>query len=70
MLGGLKNDEALKHYELVHFQPFDPVHKRTEATVKGPDGKEFKVAKGAPQVILELSANAAQVKDRCREGRQ
>jgi H+-transporting ATPase len=63
VLGGLKNDEALKHYELVHFQPFDPVHKRTEATVKGPDGKAFKTAKGAPQVILELSANAAQVKD-------
>lgn len=47
---------------MVHYQPFDPVHKRTEATVKGPDGKEFKVTKGAPQVILELSANAAQVK--------
>ena len=45
-----------------HFQPFDPVHKRTEATVKAPDGKTFKVTKGAPQVILELSANAAQVK--------
>ena len=38
------------------------MHKRTEATVKGADGKEFKVTKGAPQVILELSANAAQVK--------
>ena len=48
---------------MVHFQPFDPVHKRTEADVKGPDGKEFKVAKGAPQVILELSDNAAKVKD-------
>ena len=47
---------------MVHFQPFDPVHKRTEATVKGTDGKEFKVTKGAPQVILELSANAGQVK--------
>src|ERR1700693_3207094 len=62
VLGGLKNDQALKGYEVVHFQPFDPVHKRTEATVKGTDGKEFKVAKGAPQVILELSANAGQVK--------
>src|ERR1700693_3231489 len=61
VLGGLKNDQALKGYEVVHFQPFDPVHKRTEATVKGADGKEFKVAKGAPQVILDLSANAAQV---------
>jgi H+-transporting ATPase len=62
VLGGLKNDQALKGYQVVHFQPFDPVHKRTEAAVKGTDGKEFKVTKGAPQVILELSANAAQVK--------
>jgi H+-transporting ATPase len=62
VLGGLKNDQALKGYQVVHFQPFDPVHKRTEATVKGMDGKEFKVTKGAPQVILELSANAGQVK--------
>ncbi len=28
--------------------------KRTEAIVEGPDGKQFKVAKGAPQVILNL----------------
>jgi H+-transporting ATPase len=62
VLGGLKNDQALKCYQVVHFQPFDPVHKRTEAAVKGPDGKEFKVTKGAPQVILDLSANARQVK--------
>ena len=62
VLGGLKNDQALKGCQVVHFQPFDPVHKRTEATVKGADGKEFKVTKGAPQVILELSANAEQVK--------
>ena len=62
VLGGLKDKEALQGYQVVHFQPFDPVHKRTEATVKGTDGKEFKVTKGAPQVILELSANAGQVK--------
>ncbi len=62
VLGGLKDDQALKGYQVVHFQPFDPVHKRTEAVVKGTDGKEFKVTKGAPQVILELSANAGQVK--------
>ena len=62
VLGGLKDKDALKAYEVVHFQPFDPVHKRTEATVKATDGKTFKVTKGAPQVILELSANAGQVK--------
>jgi H+-transporting ATPase len=62
VLGGLKDDQALKGFQVVHFQPFDPVHKRTEATVKGTDGKEFKVTKGAPQVILELSANAGEAK--------
>ena len=62
VLGGLKDKDALQGYQVLHFQPFDPVHKRTEATVKGPDGKEFKVTKGAPQVILELAANAGQVK--------
>jgi H+-transporting ATPase len=59
--GGLKDDQDLQGYQVVHFQPFDPVHKRTEATVKDKDGKMFKVTKGAPQVILELSANADDV---------
>ena len=62
VLGGLKDDQALKGFQVLHFQPFDPVHKRTEATLKGTNGMEFKVTKGAPQVILELSANAGQVK--------
>jgi H+-transporting ATPase len=61
VLSGLKNDQALKGYQVGHFQPFDPVHKRTEAAVTDPDGKAFKVTKGAPQVILALSANAKQV---------
>ena len=62
VLGGLKNDTALKDYSVGHFQPFDPVRKRTEAAVTSPGGQAFKVTKGAPQVILALSANAAQVK--------
>src|SRR6202042_500568 len=32
-----------------------------EAAVEAADGRTFKVTKGAPQVILELSANAGQV---------
>ena len=63
VLGGLKDKAALKPYQVTHFQPFDPVHKRTEATVKAADGSTFKVTKGAPQVILALAANAASVKD-------
>ena len=62
VLGGLKDNQASQGYKVTHFKPFDPVHKRTEAAVTGPNGKAFKVTKGAPQVILELSANAGQVK--------
>ena len=62
VLGGLKNDQALEGYQVVHFQPFDPVHKRTEATVQAADEKQFQVAKGAPQVILEMSTNAGEIK--------
>ena len=62
VIGGVKNDQSLKGYQVVHFQPFDPVHKRTEATVKSADGKQFFVAKGAPQVILEMAKNANDVK--------
>ena len=62
VIGGVKDDKALKSYQVLHFQPFDPVHKRTEATVKGGDGKQFFVAKGAPQVILQMSKNAGEVK--------
>jgi H+-transporting ATPase len=61
VLKGLKDQTILKSYQMVHFTPFDPVHKRTEASVKDKDGKLFKVTKGAPQVILALSANARQV---------
>jgi len=62
VIGGVKEDKALKSYQVLHFKPFDPVHKRTEATVKGADGKQFFVAKGAPQVILEMSTDAAEVR--------
>ncbi|WP_428534532.1 plasma-membrane proton-efflux P-type ATPase [Rhodopila sp.] len=62
VLGGLKDKQALKPFTVTHFMPFDPVHKRTEATVTAADGKTFKVTKGAPQVILKLSATAAAVK--------
>jgi len=62
VLAGLKDAQALKAYDVIHFQPFDPVHKRTEASVKGKDGKAFKVTKGASQVILALAATAGKAK--------
>jgi H+-transporting ATPase len=63
IIGGVKDEKALKTFQVLHFKPFDPVHKRTEATVKGADGKSFFVAKGAPQVILQMSTNADAVKN-------
>jgi H+-transporting ATPase len=63
VLGGVKNKDLLANYNQFHFQPFDPVHKRTEGSIRTSDGKTFKVTKGAPQVILKLSDNEDQVKD-------
>ena len=47
VLGGLKDEQALKAYQVVHFQPFDPVHKRTEATVKGAGRKAIPRGQGS-----------------------
>lgn len=54
VIQGLKDPKILKGYQQEKFVPFDPVAKRTEANVKGPDGRAFRVSKGAPQVIKEL----------------
>jgi len=55
ILRGLTASSQLDTYQVTHFQPFDPIHKRTEATVSDPDGHVFFVTKGAPQVILALA---------------
>ncbi|HZE20564.1 MAG TPA: plasma-membrane proton-efflux P-type ATPase, partial [Desulfobaccales bacterium] len=54
VMGALEDKEQLSSYEQTEWTPFDPVHKRTEATVKDGQGNTFKVSKGAPQVIMEL----------------
>ena len=54
VLAGVKDKGVLAAYKIVKFQPFDPVHKRAEAQVQAKD-KSFQVAKGAPQVILDLA---------------
>ena len=46
-------------YKSLAFTPFDPIKKHTLARFSK-DGKEFQVAKGAPQVIIEMcGGNAA-----------
>ena len=55
VLLGLKDKSRLQTYTQKKFVPFDPVHKRTEATVQGTDGGTFLVTKGAPQIIMEMA---------------
>ena len=54
VIQGLKDKEVLKGYSQLKFVPFDPVSKKTVATIKDQKGSTFYVSKGAPQVILAL----------------
>lgn len=53
VLGGLQDRSLLAQYRQDAFVPFDPVSKRTEATLSR-EGHSFKCTKGAPQVIAQL----------------
>ena len=55
VLQGLEDRARLDRFRQVDFTPFDPVRKRTEATVESGPGERFQVAKGAPQVIMEMA---------------
>lgn len=48
---------SIQDYRITEFRPFDPVIKRSEASIEGPGGTHFKVTKGAPQVILGMVKN-------------
>ena len=54
ILKGIKNPDDLKGYSQEKFIPFDPVRKRTDATIRDAKGNVFYVTKGAPQVITAL----------------
>jgi len=53
ILAGAPSSQTLDRYVVKAFHPFDPVAKRAEADIEV-DGVRFKVAKGAPQVIIDL----------------
>lgn len=61
VINALHEKQVLTNYQITHFQPFDPVSKRTEATVQATDGKKFSVSKGAPQIILALTENNEEI---------
>jgi H+-transporting ATPase len=54
VLKGVNDQKSLERFKQVKFVPFDPVSKRTEASVQDDAGHSFKVTKGAPQVILKM----------------
>ena len=56
---GLADPGATQGYMQRKFIPFDPVRKRTEAEIAGPDGTTFLVTKGAPQVVRDLAEPGA-----------
>ena len=51
---GLTDPKALDTITQTAFVPFDPVNKKTVATVTDAQGRTFHYAKGAPQAIAEL----------------
>jgi len=48
----------LDDWQVLKFVPFNPVDKRTEATVVSPKGKTWRVSKGAPGVMVDLACDA------------
>jgi H+-transporting ATPase len=56
--------KKLDDYKITEFKPFDPVIKHTEASVESPEGMHFKVIKGAPQVILDMSTNKKMITEK------
>jgi H+-transporting ATPase len=60
----LSDRSQLLQFEVIGFDPFDPVRKRSEVEIRSRDGSTFKVAKGAPQVILELVDPTRALKER------
>lgn len=51
------SSHSITSEKILSFKPFDPVSKRTEATIEESRGTRYTVTKGAPQVILSLIQN-------------
>ena len=54
VMAGLPDAKVLSQYRQTAYVPFDPVSKRTEATIEDSTGKSFHATKGMPAVILAL----------------
>ena len=64
ILDGIDDPGRLAVWRQRNFVPFDPVRKRTEACVEREDGSVMRVSKGAPQVIMDLTAMTQEERQR------
>ena len=71
VLGAIRERSDLARFHRTGFEPFDPVTKRTIASLVDPDGRRLRAAKGAPQAIAALcrpdSETAARYDAKVRE---
>lgn len=60
--------EDIKNWERIKFYPFDPVGKKTMVTARDPKtGRILHTSKGAPQAVLKICRNKAEVGPRVEE---
>ncbi|OKL46884.1 plasma-membrane proton-efflux P-type ATPase [Boudabousia liubingyangii] len=67
VLATVPDQQLLNSYTCNTFVPFDPVSKRTQATITGPDGQVFLTTKGAPQVVIDLCKLPAEEEQRIND---
>jgi H+-transporting ATPase len=67
VIGALKDQSALESCKQVKYVPFDPVTKRTEATITDGQEKSMVVTKGAPQVIVDLAKPTPDITQRVKK---
>ncbi|WP_252176575.1 plasma-membrane proton-efflux P-type ATPase [Endozoicomonas sp. 4G] len=58
--------DLMQQFEQLEFIPFDPVSKRSEASIQEAN-KHFRVTKGAPLVIIDLCTDSDSVKKDARD---
>jgi len=67
VLEQVEDTSLLDGYRVTGFVPFDPVRKRTEATVATDEGNSFRTSKGAPQAIAALLDGDQEVRRKMME---
>ena len=67
ILAGLEDRSQLSPFRQTDFVPFDPVRKRTEATLQDASGNTFQAVKGAPQVVMEMAKLTGEARIRAQQ---